>query len=437
MSAACLALAAVLASCWAMTGPEVSATTDTGSDRDGSSVVPTGCEAALLAGAPTPMPGYCSTRAYAAPAPAPTAPEVAWKLKLPFNPVYQAIEIVVDAAGRAYATFDTNASDPWVVGDTVAAISPAGELLWVHPFGSQAVSQLFLAADGALRMRLSGDPPVLAVMDPLGNVTHSTDLPQGQAQGFAVGRDGSLYTALWGDDDTTSVVKLSLQGAVLWTSESFARCSIGSSPVALAPGDRAVIAVSASSNGDCTDASSMVTRVVTIDASGATAWKRDLVGSLVHDPAVAPDGTILITHLASTDTTSNVRLAAIDASGTTLWDTDLEADAINVWGSPVVIAKDGTTVVRTNAGIVAVGSTGKLAWKAFEDPMYSYDAVVDSEGLLVVSDGETSGIDCATGRPLWSLQGILTPFAIGPSGSIVGTLSPGGGEFAMFLAQNP
>jgi outer membrane protein assembly factor BamB len=443
MMRADLLLLAMLAGCGARTGLALETTTDGGplqdaaSEQDGPAVVASGCEAALQAGAPTPMRGYCSTRANAALARAPTAPQVTWKLKLPFKPVDAAIEIVVDAAGRAYATFDTNSSDGWVVADTLAAVSPGGALLWTHSFGSQVPSQLFLAADGALRMRLSGAPPQLGVMGADGNVAHAYDLPQGQAQGFAVGKDGSLYTALWGPDDTLQVVKLTLEGSLLWKSESFVRCSLGTSPIALAPGDRAVVAFSASSVGDCTKPSSILTRVATLSPSGATAWVRDLAGAWAHDPAIAPDGAIRIAHLAGTDATENVRLASIDGLGTTVWDTDLQASAINVWESPMAIAKDGTTVVRTNGGIVAVNSAGKIAWKVSEDPMYYYDAVVDADGLLVVSDGDTSGIDSATGQLVWSLKGVVPPFVIGPLGSIVGTLSVGGGEFEMFLAGNP
>ena len=115
----------------------------------------------------------------------------------------------------------------------------------------------------------------------------------------------------------------------------------------------------------------------------------------------------------------------------------LAASAINVWESPMPIAANGTTVVRTNSGVVAVSKDGQILWKSPKDPQFAYDAVVDPSGLLVVSDGETFGIDVATGQELWKLTGVTPPFAIGASGSLVGTVSLGQGGFAIFLARNP
>lgn len=50
---------------------------------DGAAVVEGTCTSALEPGAPTPMSGYCSTRAHLAPGLLPTAPIVTWQTPLP------------------------------------------------------------------------------------------------------------------------------------------------------------------------------------------------------------------------------------------------------------------------------------------------------------------------------------------------------------------
>src|SRR5215472_9014322 len=88
-------------------GPEA------GTVTEGGSVQPqVQCTSAVQAGAPTPMKGYCSTRASLTPLEAPRHPAVAWSANvLPTESPDQferPFEIVVDASGRAYVAINSS-----------------------------------------------------------------------------------------------------------------------------------------------------------------------------------------------------------------------------------------------------------------------------------------------------------------------------------------
>ena len=421
---------------------DASAQADAGRDADAAlppvdakadvPAVQSGCEAALQPGAPTPMPGYCSTRAHLSPFFAPTAPKLAWQQPLPLQTPYEVIELVVDASGRIYATLDTAVSG-WVLPDTLVALDQDGTLLWTQPYGDKVPAALFLAGDGLLRMRLSETPPVLAVIASDGTLKDKLTLPDTQRHGFAVGRDGTLYTALWDSTTSTRVARLAADATVLWASESFERCGVATSPVMLGLGDLAVIGISASSAGS--DCSSLVTRLLAWDASGNKVWMRDLPGFLVHNPAVGTDGAVRATYVPGAE--AQVHLALVDASGDVAWDVELPGTAVNVWGSPVVVTLGGTAIVRTSGSIVAVAPNGELLWTIDNDPMLPYGAFADPGGQLIVTGHSIVSYRHTTGEQYWEVEGLSGPVVMGPDRSVVGTIWQAGGELSIALARNP
>ncbi len=406
-------------------------------------VGPQDCHAAVLAGAPAPMPGYCSTRAYRTSSRLPSAaPTVAWQIAPPVPLTYSAIDIVVDDRGRSYATVQTRDNDA-VQADSVDAFDADGTLAWTHSFMGAAPSALFLAADGTLHLRTAGSPPSLVVMTRDGVVSKTTPLPDNQIQDFAIGEDGSLYTKIADTQDSMSVAKLAADGSLVWKSPSFALCSLGASPIALAPGDVPIF-IFATTHDSCT--TSTVAQMVSLASDGTIAWQHDFSApDWAIDPGIAPDGTIRV-GLAPADTMQPLHLESLDASGAVLWDTNLESSGINVWESAMPIDKDGTAYARTNGGVVAVSASGTILWTWPGSPSFAYDAVVDESGVLAINDGDTVGLDIATGSQRWSFEGgtptppaVAPPFVAGLPGSIGGTLVTADqtARYAFFLAKEP
>jgi hypothetical protein len=91
-----------------------------------------GCTAALQKGAPTPMLGYCPTRAGLTPVTAPRSPAVAWRTTLvpdenPEN--YLPFETVVDSSGRAYVGVYSSPESP-TTSFEIVALDPDGSAAW-------------------------------------------------------------------------------------------------------------------------------------------------------------------------------------------------------------------------------------------------------------------------------------------------------------------
>jgi outer membrane protein assembly factor BamB len=433
-------LLCVVASCGSRTGLQASTPShEAGAAlQDGAVAVRGTCVAALLAGAPTPMDGYCPTRGHLAPGLLPTAPQIAWQSPLP-SLFGQPMELVVDSAGRIYATLDT---DDAAGTDTIAAFDANGSQAWSDKFdgqGSGALQgprSLFLSTDGTLHFIGSGPGPTLVVLDRDGTLGPTYPLPASLARELAVGRDGSLYVQLWVGQTSTQIAKLTALGQVMWTSPTLpTTCSFGTSEIALTQEDHPVVAFATTRSGaGCMQAAQLITRVATLDDGGAVAWQRDFPGLWGPDPAIALDGTIRLA-LTGTDTTQPMHLLELDASGNTIWDTDLGADSANVGSSPPAIAMDGAAVVQTSEGLVAISASGQILWRRPASNAFQSDVAVDPDGTLAFLDQELSGIDVATGTPRWSLQGAVVAFAVGTSGSVVGILGLDQGQFALFLAR--
>ena len=205
----------------------------------------------------------------------------------------------------------------------------------------------------------------------------------------------------------------------LWTGAPID--STFASEMALRGDGHAVVAVYPSKGAD---------RLLELDESGNVVWQRD-VGTPVNDPAIAPDGTVRIV-VGGAKTSDPMHLLSIDRFGTTVWDTDLGVSPIEVWGSRLAIDQAGDALVHWDGGVLAVGLGGAIRWRKSFNETGNYAAFVGSNGIAVVCDGDTYGIDMATGTTRWTLtEQIYPPIALAPSGGIVGTLA---GE--VFLARD-
>ena len=126
-------------------------TASSGSSGGGPTPLAVKCTSALLDGAPTPMQGYCPTRANQAAANAPRAPKVAWSvapfpIDTPEN--FLPAEMVVDPSGRAFVAIDASPMNPGGSG-VLFAVDPDGSVAWSLPAG---VSSLALGSDNRLWM---------------------------------------------------------------------------------------------------------------------------------------------------------------------------------------------------------------------------------------------------------------------------------------------
>lgn len=375
------------------------------------------CTPALLQGAPTPMAEFCSTRANLAPGPAPLSPSVAWQVGLP-APLTQNYDfaLVVDEDGRIYTTGSLPGDPGPTRSNTIVAIDEDGRAAWSTSLPGGGIRDMFLAADGTIHAHLDAS---LVVLGRDGMVQATYPLPTG-LWSVAVGQDGSLHSWITNSDfSEIQFTRLSPTGVPLWTNAPIA--STFASEIALRSDGHAVVVVYPPKGPD---------QLLELDENGNVVWQTDVILP-VDDPAIAPDGTVRLV-VGGAATTDPMHLLAIDRTGKTLWDTDLGVSPIEVWSSPVVIDSLGDTLVHWDGGVVAVGPSGAILWRVSFNETGNYGAFVGSNGIAVVCDGDTFGIDMATGKTRWTLtQQIYPPIALAPSGAIVGTLAGN-----LFLARD-
>src|SRR5262249_55442570 len=114
------------------------------------------CTSAVEPGATTPMRGYCATLARLAPYAAPTAPAPPPVVGLPTD--FEPIEMVVDGAGRIYATIDPVRGDDALIPYTLVIVDASGAITATHDFRPDAIGNLYLARDGSLHATVGVSP---------------------------------------------------------------------------------------------------------------------------------------------------------------------------------------------------------------------------------------------------------------------------------------
>src|ERR1019366_7985313 len=107
--------------------------TGSGGSGGGSTPLAVKCTAAPLDGAPTPIQGYCPTRANQAAMNGPRAPKIAWSVA-PFPILtpedYLPAEVVVDATGRAYIAINASPQNPAGGPNQIVAVDADGSVAW-------------------------------------------------------------------------------------------------------------------------------------------------------------------------------------------------------------------------------------------------------------------------------------------------------------------
>lgn len=387
-----------------------------------------GCTSAISGAAP--MRGYCSTRAHFALYAAPTSPIAGWQLSLATD--FQPVEMVVDDAGRLYATIDPVRGDDALIPYVLVVVDAHGTQIAQHDFRPDAVGNLFVARDGVLRATVGRSPRRLVEVDAAGNVTPLGTLPP-DAFRFAIASDGSLVSSTTNFHDPDHVVRVRQDGSVMWTSPPIddGTCGGCMSDVVLGADDRVVIAAFTLEH----------TTMRGIDsADGSFAWQTPIDGIVTEGPSIARDGSIRVV-TGVTDAMTMVPttiVTALSADGAMLWQTRLPEDYQQTWDNPLPIAADGTTFVHTFHSLIAVAPDGRVRWRNDTPTNLSYDAVVDASGALLVLVGPIRAFDVLTGVERWHVDGpgpmagtffYVSNFVLAPRGCLVGA-SHGGTLFS-------
>jgi hypothetical protein len=419
----------LVAGCGARTGLDIDGASNDASAPD-SGITARSCPSDVEPGAPTPMQGFCSTRAHLATTLAPKNPAIAWSTKL--GSTFQPLEAVVDSNGRVYANIDPDVMG-FVDATTLVAVDLGGDVAWSHTFAS-AISTLYLGSDRTVHViaRDPGGAPTLFSLSPDGVIQGSVDLPVDTVGGFAIGSDGSLYSAVTDYTNPDVIEKLTPDGDVVWTSLVIdPNFPASASELALTRDDHVVVAT-------LTNVMTIGSTVFELDANGGVLWQTNIDGDFTQGPSIAADGSIRMVS-GATDPTSTTLVYALGPSGNVLWRTDLGADSQQTSDDTLAVGPDGTTVVRTFQTIFGLDPSGAILWKM---PMYGngyFDAAFDPSGALVLLSGDDastlSGLDPHTGTQLWSILGpvIFTGIAFGPSG----TLFALGGEGEITRVSDP
>ena len=420
------------------------------------------CGAALLAGAPTPIEGYCSTRANQALLSGPSAPAVAWSavpFAIPDPENYLPAAIVVDAGGRAYFAVDASPMNMAGGPNRVAAVDPDGNIAWIQYFPAQ-VTGLALGSDGTLWMlessyptAITPGPNFLVGLAPDGHNRVSIDLSAsqndsgvlddyGEYDQLAIGFDGTLFL---GSSQGGSLSHVAVEGTALdtlWIAASMGFNQQGPAPpLMLTPDDRAIAL-----GGE---------GLYELDAAGQQLWNDDDVDWL----ASGVDASGQIVGVGTSGGDGPPFTQTLDGAGQTVSMPSLASAQSQVDAANIALAGDGTTVVlladeasapgatKTHVQIVALDASGSTRWTTTLDESLPFDPAatgthygvfVDSDGTVIVTAGVVTGIALSSGSVLWTVQApssasCLRPAVLGTGGSILASQCDG----TVFLARDP
>jgi outer membrane protein assembly factor BamB len=470
-AAAVLAAAAAGASsaCGARTDPLLLAGgsgTGAGGASNGSSggaVLQGACAAKLLPNAPTPMRGYCPTRANQATIAGPRAPAVAWTARpvtIDDPSAFRPAEIVVDDTGHVFAAIAASPLNPGGA-NVVVALDPDGHEAWRSSFGG-TVAGLALGADGTLWMleqapgdggTNTGAASVVGVARDGRTVATYVASPADAGSlgpfpqpydSMAIGSDGSFFLEASADYTSGALVRMSPLGAVDWTGPNFDNGSYGGivGPIMLAPDDTIV-----SAGGQ---------EIATYSpADGNLEWNTGFAGSASSVAAVDTHGGI-VSLVANGDALS---LQTLGPGGALARNLPLPTVAVTLDACHVAVGYDGSLVAmlaeespapgatKAHATIVAFDPQGNQRWTAPLDSSLPYDPAatsahyglfVDAAGTVVVSAGTVTALDGATGATLWTVtpptsSSCVRPAVLGAGASIVLSQCDG----TIFLARDP
>jgi outer membrane protein assembly factor BamB len=378
------------------------------------------CPFAVLAGAPKPMAGYCSTRDGRARVPAPSSPHVTWTLSSQPNQDGTGVTIATDASGHAYVgAWGENAPSPRM--SRIDAL--AGSIEWSTSFdqaGDDVMPTALLLRNGSVTIVASQteSPPSPSVesFDPAqGTTSTGARLDPGLSYVItepAVGSDGSLYvlgdiTATGALGSPFGVQRVLPGGGAQWTSVDLSTFVVPTEAVTEVQGfpssDASTVALEPDGTvlvefQGLTTPYGLYATVVALDpASGDERWATTFTGQPSGGLAVLPDGSIA---LLVTEGPDGANLVILEPGGSTRRTTTLP-DANQI----VAVDRDGTVFVRGQGGgtsvLVAVGPQGGPEWAnqgAFTG------AFLASNGVIVAyGGGGVFAIDEATGQTMWTL----------------------------------
>ncbi len=383
-----------------------SAAADAGAAPDAG---PTGDRCPSAVSGPTPMAGSCSTRDGRSRVPAPTAPHVTWKTRLPTDSTGRVgpSAIATDASGHAYVVTTGEIDESTAALRRVSAAD--GTVDWTTAISpDEETSTPIVLSRGGVDLFAYGTSYADAVFtfEPSSGASTSTTFGFSlyyAPRDLAVGADGSLYVThedRVGEANPTSFIsRVAPDGTVLWTSVDLKTLGpapmygdVSPSTVALGQGDLVVIVV-----GVLTKAQEVSVASAFDPATGAVRWSTTLPGPIVGGPVVRSDGTIV----ALLDMSGGVTaLAELDPRSGAPTTHRLSSGAFEIYGVTergIVIAGGDTGNGVT--GIVAVGQDGAMLWTS---PGPSH-ATIAANGMIVAFGPEITAIDERTGATKWRL----------------------------------
>lgn len=353
--------------------------------------------AALLPGAPAPVPGYCPTRANRSLLPAPDAmPAVRWTLDLEGD-LDASEQLVVGRAGRLYVRVDPDTSDDVVWPTQLVAVDDrgsAGAVAWSTRFTGPFAGPLLLA-DGSLLVttRTPEDGRDAVWLDADGAVLRRAALPPDVVGPPAVAADGSLVFSAWAlaGDRSWTVLAVDGSGAPRWRAPVFRETGF----LRVALGEDVVVSFDRGA----------AAWVASLDPStGELAWETELDAEapIIDGPALGRDGAVynVLWTAASTRTT----LVVLEPDGTTRLRVDLPDPP---WGGGVTslaVGDDGTAYIKAGEGFVAVDAGGTILFRRAVHPNVPLGGVVDPLGMLLLGAGEIDALDGSSGTGRWQLD---------------------------------
>lgn len=355
----------------------------------GPGVTPTSdCPSALLV-SPSPVAGYCPTRANRSEREAPASePELAWELELP-DEVDRFAPLVVGTGGRIYIR---STSQLFAVDDR----GGRGRIAWTAAFDGRPSSPVLLP-DGTIFVSvwLTPERSEGIWLDDDGEVVRSARLPAGAGPAPIVGPTGTFYFTVPGADFTSQIVAWDPAARTeRWRSRTLSQ----SGPtIALGHGDRLIV------SDPVLAADGRVPRLVAFDGlTGEQVWGAVLGAPeelVVRGPAVGPDGAIHA--VLWTDDFSTTTLVSLFSTGAERLRVVLPSEP---WGGGVgslTIGADGRLFVKEGEKLMGVEPDGTVAWELPTHPNIGAGQTIDAVGRLLRGSGASSAIDGADGSELW------------------------------------